>query len=43
MWWGGHVLEECSSDLNRALDRIITMIDAFLGSEGAAFARSSKR
>ena len=43
LWWGGHILEQCASDLSRALDQIIMMIDAFLGSEGAAFARSARR
>lgn len=43
MWWGGHVLKECSNDLNRALDQVIKMIDGFLGNEGSVFAHSTRR
>jgi hypothetical protein len=43
MWWGGHVLEECSNDLDRALDQVINLIDRFLDTEGFAFTRSPRK
>jgi hypothetical protein len=41
MWWGGHVLKDCSNNLERALDQVINMIDGFLDTEGAVFAHSA--
>jgi hypothetical protein len=43
LWWGNHVLEESAGDLERALDAIIKLLDAFLVGEGAEFARSPNR
>ena len=30
MWWGGHVLDECGGDLERALDEILKLLDRYL-------------
>ncbi len=39
MWWGGHILEGCSGDLERALTEIHQLLTEFLAGEGAGFVR----
>jgi hypothetical protein len=33
-WWGGHVLEACGGDLERALTEISTLMERFLDRAG---------
>lgn len=43
MAWPGHVLEDCGGNLESALDAIIVLLDEFLATDGAEFAKSPVR
>jgi hypothetical protein len=43
MAWPGHVLADCGGNLESALDAIIVLLDEFLATDGAEFAKSATR